>query len=41
VVFRSVRPARMLPEEFCEFEKLVGHNASLLAVRLPIRITAA
>jgi hypothetical protein len=41
VVFRCVPPARMLPEEFCEFKKLVGHNASLLAVRLPIRITAA
>jgi hypothetical protein len=40
VVFRRVPPAPMLPEEFCEFEKLVGHNASLLAVRLPVRITA-
>jgi len=41
VVFRRVPPARMLPEEFCEFERLVGHNATLLAARLPIRITAA
>src|SRR5580698_7789261 len=29
VVVRPVPPTRMLPEEFCEFEKLVGHNGSL------------
>jgi len=29
VVFGRVPPARLLPEEFCEFKKLVGHNASL------------